>query len=119
MVRLALVLLLGRSRVLRVFSWAALGLVGGACIWVFRSVRVEAIGSHADSLAIQTPVKAHLRDGSTVLYRGGGLLAAAVAAFVIVCSSRDCWGNCPTVYADSAGASALQAEGFSYTFGPT
>src|SRR6267143_1750787 len=159
MVRLALVLLLGRSRVLRVFASAALGLVGGACIWVFRSVRVEAIGSHADSLAIQTPVKAHLRDGSTVLYRGGvllahdtlrgpgvrygvtlrdssalsvvprdsvvamesfrrvtngaptvivstlatgaGVLAAAVAAFVIVCSSRDCWGNCPTVYADS------------------
>ena len=34
MVRLALVLLLGRSRVLRVFLSAALGLVAGACIWV-------------------------------------------------------------------------------------
>jgi len=177
MVRLALVLLLGRSRVLRVFSSAALGLVGGACIWVFRSVRVEAIGSHADSLAIQTPVKAHLRDGSTVLYQAGVLLArdtlrgpgvrygltlrdsnalsvvpldsvvamesfrrvtngaptaivstlatgaallgAAVAAFVIACSSSDCFGNCPTVYADSAATWALQAEGFSYTLGPT
>ena len=176
-VRLALVLLLGRSRVLRVFSSAALGLVGGACIWVFRSVRVEAIGSHADSLAIQTPVKAHLRDGSTVLYQAGVLLArdtlrgpgvrygltlrdsnalsvvpldsvvamesfrrvtngaptaivstlatgaallgAAVAAFVIACSSSDCFGNCPTVYADSAATWALQAEGFSYTLGPT
>jgi len=177
MVRLALVLLLGRSRVLRVFLSAALApLVAGACIWVFRSVRVEAIGSNADSLAIQTPVKAHLRDGSTVLYRAGVLLAhdtlrgpgvrygltlrdstalsvvpldsvvamesfrratngaptaivstlatgaallgAAVAAFVIVCSSSDCFGNCPTVYADSAGTWALQAEGFSYTLGP-
>jgi len=73
MVRLALVLLLGRSRVLRVFLSAALGLVVGACI--FHSVRVEAIGSNADSLAVQTPVKAHLRDGSTVLYQAGVLLA--------------------------------------------
>src|SRR3989442_3474830 len=176
MVRLALVLLLGRSRVLRVFLSAALGLVAGACIWVFHSVRVEAIGSNADSLAIQTPVKAHLRDGSTVLYRtgvllardtlrgpgvryglklsesnavsvvaldsvvamesfrratngaptaivstlatGAGLVAAAVAPFWIVCSTSDCFGNCPTVYADSAGTWALQAEGFSYTLGP-
>ncbi len=176
MLRLALVLLLGRSRVLRVFLSAALGLAAGACIWVFHSVRVEAIGSNADSLAIQTPVKAHLRDGSTVLYRrgvllardtlrgpgvryglrlsdstavsvvaldsvvamesfrratngaptaivstlatGAGLVAAAVAAFVIVCSTSDCFGNCPTVYADSAGTWALQGEGFSYTLGP-
>ena len=49
MLRLALVLLLGRSRVLRVFLSAALApLVAGACIWVFRSVRVEAIGSNAE-----------------------------------------------------------------------
>lgn len=174
MFRLALVLLLGRSRVLRVFLSAALGLVAGACI--FHSVRVEAIASNADSLAIQTPVKAHLRDGSTVLYRAGvllardtlrgrgvrygltlrdstavsvvpldsvvamesfrratngaataivstlatatGLLAAGVLAFVIACSSSDCYSNCPTVYADSTGTWALQAEGFSYTLGP-
>src|SRR5207249_8339462 len=179
MVRLALVLLLGRSRVLRVFLAAALGpLVAGACIWVFRSVRVEPIGSSADSLAIQTPVKAHLRDGSTVLYRAGvllardtlrgpgvrygltlrdstavsvvaldsvvamesfrratngtttaivstlatsaALLAAGAVAFVIACSSENgICSNCPTVYADSAGTWALQAEGFSYTLGPT
>src|SRR5947199_7579370 len=175
MVRLALGRLLGRSCVLRVFLSAALGRVVGACI--FHSVRVEAIGSNADSLAVQTPVKAHLRDGSTVLYQAGvllardtlrgpgvrygltlrdstavsvvpldsvvamesfrratngaptvivstlatgtGLLAAAVAAFVIVCSTSDCFGNCPTVYADSAGTWALQAEGFSYTLGAT
>src|SRR5207245_11782731 len=72
MLRLALVLLMGRSRVLRVVLWTALGLVAGACI--FHSVRVEAVGSNADSLAIQTPVKAHLRDGSTVLYQAGVLL---------------------------------------------
>src|SRR2546426_8631960 len=176
MVRLALVLLLGRSRMLRVFSSAALGLVAGACIWVFRTVQVEAIGPDADSLAVQTPVKAHLRDGSTILYRAGvllfrdtlrgrgvrygltlrystalsvvpldsvvamesfrratngapsvilstlatgaGLVAAAVAAFAIVCGTSDCFGNCPTVYADSAGTWALQAEGFSYPLGP-
>jgi len=174
MLRLALVLLLTRSRVLLVVLSAALGLVAGACI--FHSVRVEAIGSNADSLAIQTPVKAHLRDGSTVLYEAGvllardtlrgpgvrygltlrdsaavsvvplesvvamesfqratdgvptvivstlataaGLLAAGVLAVVIACSNSDCFGNCPTVYADSAGTTALQAEGFSYTLGP-
>src|SRR5438874_1716798 len=174
MLRLALVLLLTRSRVLLVVLSAALGLVAGACI--FHSVRVEAIGSNADSLAIQTPVKAHLRDGSTVLYQAGvllardtlrgpgvrygltlrdsaavsvvpldsvvamesfrratdgvpttivstlataaGLVAAGVLAVVIACSNSDCFGNCPTVYADSAGTTALQAEGFSYTLGP-
>src|SRR6266567_5399928 len=47
-----------------------------------------------------------------------GLLAAGVLAIVIACSSSDCFGNCPTVYADSAGVWALQAEGFSYTLGP-
>ena len=174
MVRLALVLLLGRSRLVLVVLSAALGLVAGAC--VFHSVRVEPIGSSADSLAIQTPVKVHLRDGSTVLYQAGvlrtrdalrgpgvrygltlrdlsavsvvpldsvvamesfrtatngaataivstlatgtALLAAGVLAFVIACSNSDCFGNCPTVYADSAGVWALQAEGFSYTLGP-
>jgi hypothetical protein len=80
--RLALVLLLGRSRVLRVFLSAALGLVAGACIWVFHSVRVEAVGSNADSLVVQTPVKAHLRDGSTVLYQAGVLLARDAVSVV-------------------------------------
>src|SRR5437867_1924096 len=177
MVRLALVLLLGRSRVLRVFLSAALGLVVGACI--FHSVRVEAIGSNADSLAIQTPVKAHLRDGSTVLYQAGvllardtlrgpgvrygltlrdstavsvvpvesvvamesfrratngaataivstlatgaALLAAGAVAFAIACANQSIsvCQNCPTVYAHNAGTWALQAEGFSYTLGPS
>jgi hypothetical protein len=75
MVQLALVLLLRRSRVLRLLFPAALSLLAGACIWVFGSVRVDAVGLNADSVAIQTPVKAHLRDGSTVLYRTGVLLA--------------------------------------------
>src|SRR2546422_3052919 len=176
MVRLVFAPLLGRGRVRRAVLPAALGLVAGACVWVFHGLRVEAIGSNADSLTVHTPVKAHLRDGSTVLYRtgvllardtlrgpgvrygltlrdstavlvvpldsvvamesfrratngaptaivstlatGAALLGAAVAAFVIVCSSSDCFGNCPTVYADSAGTWALQAEGFSYTLGP-
>lgn len=176
MLQLALVLLLRRSRVVRLLFPAALCLLAGACIWVFHNVQVDAVGLTADSVAIQTPVKAHLRDGSTVLYRAGVLLArdtlrgpgvryaltlrdstnvvlvpldsivamesyrrgtdgtvtaivstlatgvtfAAVvaAAFVISCSSEGgICSNCPTVYTDSAGSRALQAEGFSYTIG--
>jgi hypothetical protein len=176
MVQLALVLVLRRSRAVRLVLPAALCLLAGACIWVFHSVRVDAIGLHADSVAIQTPVKAHLRDGSTVLYRAGVLLArdtlrgpgvryaltlrdstnvtlvpldsivamesyrrgtnaaataivstlatgvtfaaTVVVAFLISCASSDgVCSNCPTVYTDSAGSWALQAEGFSYTIG--
>ena len=176
MVQLALVVLLRRSRVVRLLFPAALCLLAGACIWVFHNVQVDTVGLTADSVAIQTPVKAHLRDGSTVLYRAGALLArdtlrgpgvryaltlrdstnvvlvpldsivamesyrrgtdgtvtaivstlatgvtfAAVvaAAFVISCSSEGgICSNCPTVYTDSAGSWALQAEGFSYTIG--
>jgi hypothetical protein len=178
MVQLALVVLLRRSRVVRLLFPAALCLLAGACIWVFHSVRVDAIGLHADSVAIQTPVKAHLRDGSTVLYRAGVLLArdtlrgpgvryaltlrdstsvvlvpldsivamesfrrgtygapsvivsalatgvafvaTVVAVVLIQCAQgQGLCENCPTVYADSAGIRALQAEGFSYTIGAT
>lgn len=42
---------------------------------VIHRVEVKAIGSNADSLDIETPVKAHLRDGSTVVYQDGVLLA--------------------------------------------
>lgn len=177
MVRLALVLV-GRGRLFRIVFSAALSLVAGACIWAFHNVRVDRIETKADSVAVQTPVKAHLRDGTTVLYRAGVVLArdtlrgtgfrygvtlrdstavslvpldsvvamesfrrgtdaattfivstlatgvmafgAVIAAFVIACSGGNgpC-SNCPTVYADSAGTWALQAEGFSYTLGPT
>jgi hypothetical protein len=174
MVALALLWALGHSRTLRGLWWALLGLGAAACI--FRTVQVKPIGSTADSLHIETPVKAHLRDGSTVLYRDGVLLArdtlrgpgmrygltlrdstevslepldsvvamesfqmgieggstvavsvlatgALLAAalglawliFGITCGSCQ---SSPTVYADSAGTWALQAEGFSYTLGP-
>lgn len=162
---------------MRLFIPAALSLLAGACIWVFHNVQVDAVRLKADSVAIQTPVKAHLRDGSTVLYRAGVLLArdtlrragvryalalrdstnvalvpldsvvamgsfrrgtdgtvtaivstlatavtlaaGVVLAFVISCASENgVCSNCPTVYADSAGTWALQAEGFSYTLGP-
>ncbi len=73
MLRLALLLALGRSRGLGGLLWAALGLGLTACI--FHTVQIRAIGSNADSLDIETPVKAHLRDGSTVLYPDGVLLA--------------------------------------------
>ena len=178
MVRLALVLLSGRGRVVRFLLPAALCLLAGGCIWIFHNVSVEAVGLNADSVAIHTPVKAHLRDGSTVLYRAGVLLArdtlrgtgvryaltlrdsanvafvpldsvvamesfrrgtdgaptvivsalatgaaavaSVIAAFVIACAGGNgpC-SNCPTVYTDSGGMRALQAEGFSYTIGST
>lgn len=174
MVQLALALLLRRSRIVRLLFPAALCLLAGACIWVFHNVRVDPIASTADSVAIQTPVKAHLRDGTTVLYRAGVLLArdtlrgpgvryaltlrdssnvvlvpldsivamesyrrgtdaaptaivsilatgvtffATVAAVLLISCARGegVCSNCPTVYTDSAGSWALQAEGFSYT----
>ena len=177
MVRLALVLRI-RSRLLRIPLFAAFTLVAGACIWVFHNVQVESIESRADSLAIAAPVKAHMRDGATVLYGAGVLLArdtlrgrgvrydltlrdstvvslvpldsvvaiekfrtgtyaaptvivsalatgatavaTVIAVFLIACAGGNgpC-SNCPTVYADSGGAWTLQAEGFSYTLGPT
>src|SRR6266699_3717473 len=120
MLRLVLVLLLGRSRVLRAFLSTAFCLGAGACVWIFHTVQAEAIGSHADSLAIQTPVKAHLRDGSTVLYRAGVLLAhdtlrgPGVRYGVMLRDSA----TVSVVPLDSVVAWALQSEGFSYTLGP-
>ncbi len=75
MVRLVVVLLSSRGHVVRLLLPAALCLLAAGCIWIFHNVRVEEVGLHADSVAIHTPVKAHLRDGSTVLYRAGVLLA--------------------------------------------
>lgn len=41
-----------------------------AC-FIVRGVSVEAVGRTADSVEVRTPVKAHLVDGSTVVYRDG------------------------------------------------
>ena len=45
-----------------------------------------------------------------------GAIAGSVA---IYCATNPkCFGSCPTVYADSAGTSVLEAEGFSYSIAP-
>jgi hypothetical protein len=42
----------------------------GAC-WVFHNLQIEPIKSSSDSVAVRSPVKAHLLDGSTVVFRNG------------------------------------------------
>lgn len=49
--------------------------VAAACFTTFRHVEVEALEPPADSVAIQSPVKAHLIDGSTAVFLDGVSLA--------------------------------------------
>jgi hypothetical protein len=51
-----------------------LALLSVGCIFVFRGVTATAVDTHADSVLIRSPAKAHLRDGSVVLYRNGVLV---------------------------------------------
>jgi hypothetical protein len=48
----------------------------GAC-FIVRRTSVAEVDRAADSVQVRTPVKAHLLDGSTVVYRKGVLVAAA------------------------------------------
>ena len=41
------------------------------CVYIFRVVRTDPVDFRADSVLIQSPAKAHLRDGSTLVYRNG------------------------------------------------
>lgn len=153
---------------------AATALSAG-CINTFWRTEARAIArpgaadtSYAD---VRTPVKAHLVDGSTVMFRSGAritheriigsgetyalldsvprgiraevpldsvvgletfegkvlagqstivsLAATAVGAAATIALFKAIFGSCPTVYAaDSGGAPALQAEGFSYAIAP-
>jgi hypothetical protein len=52
-----------------------LALITSACVWVFQGVQVTALDRSADSVSVVTPVKAHLVDGSTVVYPAGVTLA--------------------------------------------
>jgi hypothetical protein len=134
-----------------------------------RPVARPAAGADTSTTFVRTPVKAHLADGSTVMFASGArigrgriagagkayallattatartavpldsvvgletfegkLLAAptvvvsaaatAVGAVATVALLKAIFGSCPTVYADSAGAPVLQAEGFSYAIAP-
>ncbi len=49
--------------------------VASACVWIFQGVQVTALDRPADSVTVVTPVKAHLVDGSTVVYPDGVKLA--------------------------------------------
>ncbi len=59
------------------FSAAALllPLAVSAC-FIVRKVSVEEVNRTADSVRVRTPVKAHLLDGSTVVYREGVVVAS-------------------------------------------
>jgi hypothetical protein len=50
--------------------------VTGSACFIVRQVSVVEVDRAADSVRVETPVKAHLLDGSTVVYRKGVLLAA-------------------------------------------
>jgi hypothetical protein len=49
------------------------GLIPAAtgCIWIVHQVEVVALPARGDSVATRSPVKVHLRDGFTVVYRDG------------------------------------------------
>jgi len=57
----------------RVLIWMGLGLgasVLASCVWISQSVRVQSI-SPPEGTVVANPVKAHLEDGSTVVYTDG------------------------------------------------
>jgi hypothetical protein len=50
-------------------------LVLGACVVMYREVHVETVNPRATGTFVTSPVKAHLLDGSTVVYAGGVTVA--------------------------------------------
>jgi hypothetical protein len=57
--------------------WIGMALAGcglASCIWISQSVRVQPVDP-VDGTVVSTPVKAHLEDGSTVVYRDGVAVA--------------------------------------------
>lgn len=57
--------------------WISVVLVGcglASCIWISQSVRVQPVAP-LDGTVVSTPVKAHLEDGSTVVYTEGVTVA--------------------------------------------
>ena len=151
----------------------ALSAVISGCI-ISRGTAVEPVAyMGSDSTFVESPVKAHLSDGSTVVFQKGATVvrnrvygngvrygpmlqlvgrtsaipldsvigmetfrtevnglktigysvlatAATLAGGVALACAMDpkCFGSCPTIYADSAGTPALEAEGFSYSIAP-
>lgn len=153
----------------------AVGLALLASCTVYNTPKVSELPRPAttDSVAVVSPVKAHLLDGSTVVYRTGVLIVrdtirsrgpkpayrynltladstpvdalpldsvvgmeafrnsvngGATAALTVAgvagtalglgLAAIAIFGSCPTFYADTAGVSLLEAEGFSYSIAP-
>ena len=64
------------------------------CIYIFRSVAIDPVDLRGDSVQIRSATKAHLKDGSTVLYRNGVLvlhdtLRGAGVLYSIAAGTRD------------------------------
>ncbi|MDQ6829855.1 MAG: hypothetical protein M3081_13430 [Gemmatimonadota bacterium] len=51
-----------------------LGLITSACIHVFNSIEVREITAGTEETDVKSPLKAHLRDGSTVVYPTGAVV---------------------------------------------
>lgn len=153
-------------RILAAVAFAVLAMSSGC--FIFRSVEVQAVPRAAPT-SVRSAVKAHLADGSTVLFPDGvtieagivsgvgtghdltlsrswkvtaialdsvvamesfrtavntgktvaiSTLATAGGAAVGALALVAIFGSCPTVYSDSAGSLALEAEAFSYSIAP-
>ena len=50
---------------------AAATLPAAGCIWIFHHVEVASVSRPADSVTVESPVKAHLANGFTVVYPQG------------------------------------------------
>ena len=154
---------------LQLIALCCVALSVSSCIWIIRSVEVDSIQPTAPPTEVGTPVKAHLIDGSTVVFENGATFTrdsvrgqgkrfgltgdrftavtalpldsvAAMEAFRpvihgmtsflistvstgaavlgVAAASVAIFGSCPTIYSDSAGSLALEAEAFSYSIAP-
>jgi hypothetical protein len=158
--------------VLQLLVWLCWPLAAVACVFVnySKGVEVKPVDKNARTYEVRSPVKAHLIDGSTVVYDDGivvtssaivarkqarryGVLnetlpvttipldsviglesfhpvtnvpasyvlsafTAAGSAILDIGAAVLIFGSCPTIYADSAGTSVLQAEVFARRISP-
>jgi hypothetical protein len=164
---------MSRSDPIARLALVATALVAAGCV-VARGVAITPFApTGSDSVTVRSPVKAHLLDASTVVFRTGVTVvrdtvrgagwrydlmlaestsvgrvpldsvvamesfktevdaaatfmystlatAATIGGLVAMACIADpkCFGSCPTIYADSAGTSVLEAEGFSGSISP-
>ena len=68
-----------------------------------------------DSVLGLEVIERRVNPGRTAIYLPLSMAASTIAAVVLAVAI---FGSCPTIYADSAGVQALQAESFSYSVAP-